>query len=58
MAGSVIEAEESAADVRAREIEKQMTDDERFLLVIGVMGQIASFTPVRDERICCADTYH
>ena len=44
MAGSVIAAEESAADVRAREVEEQMTDGERFLLVIGVMGQIASFT--------------
>ena len=51
MAGSVIAAEESAADVRAREVEERMTDDERFLLVIGVMGQIASFAPVRDERI-------
>ena len=51
MAGSVIAAEESAADVRAREVEERMTDGERFLLVIGVMGQIASFAPVRDERI-------
>ena len=51
MAGSVIAAEESAADVRAREVEERMTDDERFSLVIGVMGQIASFAPVRDERI-------
>jgi beta-glucosidase len=48
-----VEAERatSAADVRAREIEEQLTDDERFSLVIGVMGQIPSFTPVRDERI-------
>jgi hypothetical protein len=37
--------------VRAREVEERMTDGERFLLVIGVMGQIASFAPVRDERI-------
>lgn len=28
-----------------------MTDDERFSLVISVMGQIASISPVRDERI-------
>jgi beta-glucosidase len=39
------------ADDRAREIEEQLTDDERFSLIIGVMGQIAHFTPVRDERI-------
>jgi beta-glucosidase len=39
------------ADVRARETEEQMTDDERFSLVIGVMGQIEGFNPVRDERI-------
>jgi beta-glucosidase len=39
------------ADARAREIEEQLTDDERFALIIGVMGQIARFAPVRDERI-------
>jgi beta-glucosidase len=32
-------------------MEEQLTDDERFSLVIGVMGQIAHFAPVRDERI-------
>ena len=51
MAGSVIAAEESAAEVRAREVEAQMTDEERFSLVIGVMGQIAPFAPARHERI-------
>jgi beta-glucosidase len=44
-------ARETPADVRAREVEAQMTDDERFSLIIGVMGQIAHFNPVRDERI-------
>jgi beta-glucosidase len=39
------------SDARAREIEEQLTDDERFALIIGVMGQIAQFAPVRDERI-------
>jgi beta-glucosidase len=45
-----IEAE-SAADTRAREIEEQLTDDERFLLILGVFGQLEGFAPVRDERI-------
>jgi beta-glucosidase len=38
------------ADVRAREIEIQMTDDERFSLLVGVMGA-GELWPVRDERI-------
>jgi beta-glucosidase len=42
---------EAEADLRAREIEQRMTDDERFSLLIGVMGQLAPFAPVRDERI-------
>lgn len=28
-----------------------MTDDERFALVIGIMGQLPGFTPERDPRI-------
>jgi beta-glucosidase len=44
-------AAESPFDVRARVTEQQMTDDERFALIIGLMGQIAHFIPVRDERI-------
>ena len=39
------------ADDRAREIETQMTDDERFSLLVGVMGAAAELWPVRDERI-------
>jgi len=38
------------ADVRAREIENQMTDDERFSLLVGVMGA-GELWPLRDERI-------
>ncbi|WP_244975526.1 beta-glucosidase family protein [Mycobacterium kubicae] len=40
----------SDADVRAREIEAQLTDDERFSLLVGVMGA-GDMWPLRDERI-------
>ncbi|OJZ70357.1 glycosyl hydrolase [Mycobacterium paraffinicum] len=38
------------ADARAREVEAQLTDDERFSLLVGVMGA-GDMWPVRDERI-------
>ena len=38
------------ADVRAREVESQMTDDERFSLLVSVMGA-SDLLPVRDARI-------
>jgi beta-glucosidase len=38
------------ADVRAREIETQMTDEERFSLLVSVMGA-SDLLPVRDVRI-------
>lgn len=38
------------ADARAREVEARMTDDERFSLLVGVMGA-GEMWPVRDERI-------
>lgn len=38
------------ADARAREVEAQLTDDERFALLVGVMGA-GDMWPVRDERI-------
>ncbi|HTY32206.1 beta-glucosidase [Mycobacterium sp.] len=38
------------AGARAREVESQMTDDERFSLLVGVMGASELF-PRRDERI-------
>src|SRR5262252_9217422 len=41
---------ETAADTKAREIEEQMTDDERFSLLVRVMGT-NPVLPVRDERI-------
>lgn len=40
----------SDPDERAREIEAQMTDDERFSLLVSVMGA-GDLWPVRDERI-------
>jgi beta-glucosidase len=41
---------DTEADVRAREVEAQMTDDERFSLLISVMGA-NELLPVRDDRI-------
>jgi beta-glucosidase len=38
------------ADVRAREIEAQMTDDERFAMLVCVIGP-SEMWPLRDERI-------
>ncbi|WP_055401130.1 MULTISPECIES: glycoside hydrolase family 3 protein [unclassified Mycobacterium] len=38
------------ADARARELEAALTDDERFSLLVGVMGA-GEMWPVRDERI-------
>jgi beta-glucosidase len=40
----------SDADARARDVEEQMTDDERFSLLVSVMGKNWAVT-VRDERI-------
>jgi beta-glucosidase len=45
-----VAAREAQADARARETETQMTDAERFSLLVSVMGA-NSFIPVRDERI-------
>src|SRR5262245_47219473 len=44
-------ARASQADARAREVEGQLTDDERFLLILGVFGQHLQMNPARDERI-------
>lgn len=38
------------ADERAREVEQQMSDEERFSLLVSVMG-VNSVLPVRDKRI-------
>jgi beta-glucosidase len=45
-----LEAGTSAADVRAREVEAQMTDEERFSLLVSVMG-VNDVVTVRDDRI-------
>ena len=44
------EATGASPEERARATEAQMTDDERFLLILGVFGQ-HRLSPVRDERI-------
>jgi beta-glucosidase len=41
----------TAADERALEVEEQLTDEERFSLIIGVMGELPGFVAERDERI-------
>jgi beta-glucosidase len=43
--------QDSPADVRAREVEEQMTDDERFSMVISVMAAVPFIGLVRDKRI-------
>jgi beta-glucosidase len=40
----------SDADARARDVESRMTDDERFTLLVGVMGQ-SDLWPLPDDRI-------
>jgi beta-glucosidase len=45
-----INAQQRDPDARAREYEKRMTDEERFSLLINVMGA-NSVNPVRDKRI-------
>jgi beta-glucosidase len=47
-----VHARESLADARAREIEAQLTDDERFALIIAPLGAIAgNLNPDVDPRI-------
>jgi beta-glucosidase len=43
--------QDSPADVRAREVEEQMTDDERFALVVSVVGENPVIPLARHERI-------
>jgi beta-glucosidase len=43
--------QDSPADVRAREVEEQMTNDERFSLLVSVMGSTPQGVWPRDERI-------
>ena len=52
MAGADVDATVagSSADARARAVEEQMTDDERFSLLVSVMG-VNTVVTVRDRRI-------
>ncbi|TWH24531.1 MULTISPECIES: hypothetical protein [unclassified Aminobacter] len=44
-------SQESDADVRARETEQQMTDDERFSLLISVLGNVPGASVPADPRV-------
>jgi beta-glucosidase len=43
-------AAQESPDARARRVEQQMTDEERFSLLVSAMG-VSPFLPLRDERI-------
>jgi hypothetical protein len=43
--------QEAPADVRARKVEEQMTDDERFLLLISVAGS-STVAPSHEVSMC------
>jgi beta-glucosidase len=51
MARQVAEATASTADVLAREIEEKLTDDERFSLLVSLIGPVPSLGVPRDKRI-------
>ena len=42
---------DSSADDRARETEEKMTDDERFALIVSLIGAVPSIGMPRDKRI-------
>jgi beta-glucosidase len=44
-------AQEASPDERARETEQKMTDDERFSLIISLVGAVPSIGVPRDKRI-------
>jgi hypothetical protein len=46
-----VQAPAEEADARAREIEEQMTDDERFSLIVSLIGPVPSIKVPRDPRI-------
>src|SRR5262245_2252695 len=46
-----VEATEENADARAREVEQQMTDDERFSLIISLLGPVPGSVAAPDDRI-------
>src|SRR5262245_59856325 len=43
--------QEPSVDDRAREIEQQMTDEERFSLIVSLIGAVPSIGMPRDKRI-------
>jgi beta-glucosidase len=46
-----VQSVEQEAERRARETESQMTDDERFLLIVSLIGAVPSVGVPRDTRI-------
>jgi beta-glucosidase len=48
---AVEEITATQADVRAREVEKQLTDDERFSLIVSLVGALPRIGVPRDDRI-------
>src|SRR5262245_23739210 len=44
-------ANDAQADARARETEQKMTDEERFSLIISLLGPVPSLGVPRDKRI-------
>src|SRR5262245_59249203 len=48
---TVASAQGQTADERARQTEQQMTDDERFSLLVSLIGAVPSIGQLRDKRI-------
>jgi hypothetical protein len=44
-------ADDATIDARARETEAKMTDDERFALLVSLIGAVPSIGVPRDKRI-------
>lgn len=49
--GTMTHAQDSSADLRARETEQKMTDNERFSLLVSLIGAIPTIGIPRDSRI-------
>src|SRR5262245_41031075 len=49
--GSAIPADDASIDARARDTEAKMTDDERFSLIVSLIGAVPSIGVPRDPRI-------
>jgi beta-glucosidase len=50
-ATAVEEVTQTQADVRAREVEEQLTDDERFSLIVSLVGALPRIGVSHDDRI-------